>query len=69
MMAGTGGLQLPGWMHWLDATRELDCCAGVGSGGHRKISIAVLEHIRAEYPFWDRRQGADHVWLFAHDHG
>ena len=43
--------------------------AGGQRADHRSTSTAVLSIIRRDYPYWDRRQGADHIWLFSHDHG
>eukprot|EP00013_Stygamoeba_regulata_P001834 CAMPEP_0177642296 /NCGR_PEP_ID=MMETSP0447-20121125/7509_1 /TAXON_ID=0 /ORGANISM="Stygamoeba regulata, Strain BSH-02190019" /LENGTH=496 /DNA_ID=CAMNT_0019144441 /DNA_START=182 /DNA_END=1672 /DNA_ORIENTATION=+ len=29
----------------------------------------ALQYIREFYPYWDRTQGKDHVWMFLHDYG
>ncbi|KIY93098.1 exostosin-like glycosyltransferase, partial [Monoraphidium neglectum] len=29
----------------------------------------ALDWLRTAYPFWNRTQGRDHVWLFTHDEG
>ncbi|KAK3267984.1 hypothetical protein CYMTET_23485 [Cymbomonas tetramitiformis] len=29
----------------------------------------VLDYIQAKFPFWDRKSGADHMWVFPHDQG
>ena len=29
----------------------------------------AYEHIRTTYPFWNRTNGADHIWTFPHDEG
>ncbi|MEW5301912.1 MAG: hypothetical protein WDW36_004736 [Sanguina aurantia] len=33
------------------------------------IILDTKRWIQARYPFWDRRGGRDHVWLFTHDEG
>jgi hypothetical protein len=29
----------------------------------------ILDYIDQQYPFWDRKQGVDHIFIFPHDHG
>lgn len=29
----------------------------------------IVEWIDKQYPFWKRRGGRDHIWLFTHDEG
>ena len=43
--------------------------AGGQRASHWLTSTTVLSIIRREYPYWDRRQGVDHIWRFSHDHG
>lgn len=33
------------------------------------IILDTKRWIQERYPFWDRRGGRDHVWLFTHDEG
>ncbi len=36
--------------------------------GNEFISRA-LHHIQSKFPYWDRRQGRDHIWTLTHDIG
>lgn len=35
----------------------------------RRLMAQVIAHIRAEYSFWDRNNGADHIFATTHDYG
>ena len=35
----------------------------------RSKVLEALSYIRTNYPFWDRKGGKDHVWIFSHDQG
>ena len=35
----------------------------------RSLVLGALAHVRAAHPYWDRRDGRDHVWLFAAEQG
>ncbi|KAL4447245.1 hypothetical protein ABPG77_007278 [Micractinium sp. CCAP 211/92] len=37
-------------------------------GGVNMI-LEAYHWIRAHFPYWDRREGRDHIWLFTHDEG
>lgn len=38
--------------------------------GHaRNLIASAIDLVRAEYPFWERTHGADHVFVAAHDFG
>jgi len=41
-------------------------CRAIATAQAAKL---VLQHIRGTYPFWDRRNGSDHLWLWAWDEG
>eukprot|EP00899_Mesostigma_viride_P003094 jgi/Mesvir1/12786/Mv22839-RA.1 len=43
-------------------------------GGYNVIAAAqavklILQHIRGHYPYWDRRNGTDHIWAWTWDEG
>lgn len=33
------------------------------------ILLDTQRWIQKHYPYWDRRGGADHIWMFSHDEG
>ena len=35
----------------------------------RKLVLEAQSYIEKHYPYWSRYNGADHVWVFTHDHG
>ena len=35
----------------------------------RKLVLKTQEYIEKHYPYWKRYNGADHIWVFTHDHG
>ena len=35
----------------------------------RSKILEALSYIRKKYPFWDRKGGQDHVWIFSYDQG
>ena len=35
----------------------------------RKLVLDAQSYIEKTYPYWSRHNGADHVWVFTHDHG
>ena len=35
----------------------------------RKLVLDAQRYIEKKYPYWSRHNGADHVWVFTHDHG
>eukprot|EP00899_Mesostigma_viride_P009343 jgi/Mesvir1/1840/Mv23068-RA.1 len=44
------------------------------TGGHHSVAAAqavklILVHIRTHYPYWDRRNGTDHIWTWTWDEG
>ena len=34
-----------------------------------RVHTALLSYLRATWPYFDRKQGADHLWVFGHDQG
>ena len=59
----------PSPRHWL--------CDSCFKGQHADLASlramrwhqSVLEHVSTAYPYWNRSQGADHLWPFTHDEG
>jgi probable glucuronoxylan glucuronosyltransferase IRX7 len=35
----------------------------------RKLVLETQQYIEKHHPFWKKYNGADHVWIFTHDHG
>lgn len=33
------------------------------------MMIEARDWVRSHFPWWDRRGGADHIWLMNHDEG
>jgi hypothetical protein len=33
------------------------------------MHLDAKRYIQATWPWWNRRQGRDHIWLFSHDEG
>ena len=45
-----------------------------GAGGPRVRNMALMSllakrWVQANFPYWDRRGGADHIFLYSHDEG
>jgi hypothetical protein len=34
-----------------------------------KMLLELKRELQAEWPYWDRRGGRDHIWLMVHDEG
>ncbi|CAN6487426.1 unnamed protein product [Victoria cruziana] len=52
------------------ATCNFSTVNGFPAIGHaRPLFAAAVSHIASSYPFWNRSNGADHVFVATHDHG
>ena len=55
--------------HWLCDECYKGKAADLASLRSMRWHQSLLEHIRTAHPYWNRSDGADHLWPFTHDEG
>lgn len=55
--------------HWLCDGCHKNGRADLASLRAMRWHLRLLEHIRTSYSYWNRSNGADHLWPFLHDEG
>ena len=59
----------PSPSHWLCDRCHKGKAADLASLRQMRWNEALLQHLAHAYPYWNRSDGADHLWPFTHDEG
>jgi len=59
----------PSPSHWLCDRCHKGKAADLASLRQMRWNEALLQHLAHAYPYWNRSNGADHLWPFTHDEG